>query len=144
MKTIDFSNMILGKAASKTAKLLLNGESIVVLHAEKAVVRGTKKGILEKFLRRYGWRAKGNPQTHGPKMSRLPNHLVFFSIKHMLPSNARGKSAQDRLTVCLGFPKRFEKTSVEKWSEIENTEKKKFLTMAQISEELGLVRKEKA
>ena len=94
MKTVDFSNLILGRAASKAAKLLSNGETLVILNAEQAVVRGTQKGILEKFVRRYGWRAKGNPTKHGPKLSRKPDQLVFFSIKHMLPhQQAKGRTA---------------------------------------------------
>ena len=76
MKTIDFSNLILGRAASKTAKLLLKGETIVIVNVEKAVVRGTRKGILEKFLRRVGWKAKGKPLRHGPKISRRPDRLA--------------------------------------------------------------------
>ncbi len=142
MKAIDFENMILGRAASKTAKLLLQGESVIVLNAEKAVVRGTKPGIMEKFLRRYGWRAKGNPQTHGPTSSRMPDKLVYRAIQHMLPYHqARGKEALGRLKVFLGFPKRFEKMPAEKWHETKNEEKKNFLTVKQISEELGLQRR---
>jgi large subunit ribosomal protein L13 len=139
MKAIDFENAILGRAASKTAKMLLQGESVIVLNAEKAVIRGTKTGILEKFLRRYGWRAKGNPITHGPKSSRMPDRLVYRTIQHMLPyRQARGKEALTRLKVFLGKPKRFEKMAAEKWAETKNEEKKNFLTIQQISEELGL------
>ncbi|MBU0635441.1 50S ribosomal protein L13 [Candidatus Micrarchaeota archaeon] len=142
MKTIDYSNLILGRAASKTAKLLLKGETIVIVNAEKAVVRGTKKGILEKFLRRHGWKAKGNPLRHGPKISRMPDRLVRFAIQHMLPyRRATGRQALERLTIFLGIPKKLEKASIEKWDSIENMEKKNFLTIAQISTAMGLQKK---
>lgn len=142
MKAIDFENAILGRAASRTAKLLLKGESVLVLNAEKAVVRGTKTGIMQKFVRRYGWHAKGNPQSHGPKSSRMPNKLVFSTIQHMLPYHqARGKDAMARLKIFVGSPKQFEKTPAEKWPETQNPEKKNFLTVKQISEELGLQRR---
>jgi len=142
MKAIDFENMILGRAASKTAKLLLQGESVIVLNAEKAVVRGTKSGIMQKFVRRYGWRAKGNPQTHGPVASRRPDKLVYSTIQHMLPYHqARGKDALAKMKIFMGIPKRFEKMPAEKWAETKNEEKKSFLTVKQISEELGLQRR---
>ncbi len=38
---VDASGLILGRAASVIAKRLLNGESIVVVNAEKAVVTGS-------------------------------------------------------------------------------------------------------
>jgi large subunit ribosomal protein L13 len=139
MKAIDFENAILGRAASKTAKLLLQGESVVVLNAEKAVVRGTKKGIMQKFARRYGWRAKGNPQTHGPVSSRRPDKLVYSTIQHMLPYHqARGKNALKNLKIFMGKPARYEKMTSEQWPETRNEEKKNFLSTKQISEELGL------
>lgn len=138
MKIIDISNAILGRAGTRIAKLLLSGETVLVVNAEKAVVRGTKGGIMQKFARRYGWRAKGNPISHGPNLSRRPDRLVFFTIKHMLPHRkGRGLLALKRLKVLTGLPSRFEKNPLEKWPEIQNTEKQKFLTVQQISQELG-------
>lgn len=143
MKTVDFSNAILGRAASKTAKLLLKGETIVVVNAEKAVIRGTQTGIMEKFLRRQGWKAKGNPLRHGIKISRRPDRIVKSAIQHMLPyKKARGKEALERLTICLGVPKKMEKAVTEQWKETQNAEKKKFFTIQQISETMGLKRGE--
>lgn len=139
MKIVDYSNLVLGRAASKTAKLLLSGESVVIVNAEKAVIRGTKTGVMEKFVRRYGHRAKGNPTTHGPNMSRLPDRLVYWTIQHMLPyRQARGRNALKLLKIHLGMPKRFENKDTQNWKDTVNMEKKNFFTMQQVSEEMGL------
>lgn len=144
MKTVDYSNLVLGRAASKTAKLLLNGESITIVHAEKAVVRGTRSGILEKFQRRENLRSKGNPEKKGAKISRMPDKIVRFSIKHMIPyGHGKGQQALKRLRIHMGLPKQMEGVALEQWKELENQEKKNFLTVQQISEAIGL-RKVKA
>ena len=43
---IDASNLILGRMASVVAKRLLQGENIIVVNAEKAVVSGKKKAVV--------------------------------------------------------------------------------------------------
>ncbi|MFH0954953.1 MAG: 50S ribosomal protein L13 [Candidatus Micrarchaeota archaeon] len=141
-KTVDFSNAILGRAASRVAKALLNGEKIVIVNAEKAVIRGTKSGVMEKFVRRQGWTAKGNTALRSANMSRMPDRIVKWTVKHMLPTEkSSGRTALDRLEVYMGIPSRFEK-NIEKWPEFENKEKKNTWTLRQISHELGWDQKE--
>ncbi len=141
-KIVDFSNLILGRACSRVAKTLLLGERVVVINAEKAVVRGTKTGVLKKFVRRQGWTAKGNPAMHSTKISRLPDRLVRWSIKHMLPiEKSKGQTAFERLVVYVGTPKTVQTKAAEKWVEIENREKKNIWTMQKISAELGMNQK---
>ena len=136
-KTVDFSNVILGRAASKVAKALMQGEKVTIVNAEKAVIRGTKTGVMQKFNRRQGWTAKGNTQLRSANMSRMPDRLVKWTIKHMLPTEkSSGQTALDRLEVYIGIPSRFEK-NIEKWPEFENKEKKNCWTMEKISHELG-------
>lgn len=136
-QTVDFSNVVLGRAASKVAKALLNGNNIVIVNAEKAVMRGTRNGVMQKFIRRQGWTAKGNTQLRSANMSRMPDRLVKWTIKHMLPiEKASGRTALDKLEVYVGVPVRFDK-KIEQWSDVQNKEKKNVWTMEKISHELG-------
>ena len=43
---IDAKNLILGRMASIVAKRLLNGERIIIVNAEKAVISGKRLSIL--------------------------------------------------------------------------------------------------
>jgi large subunit ribosomal protein L13 len=139
MKIVDFDNAVLGRASTQVAKALLLGDDVVVVNCEKAIVKGNPASAVEKFQRRYDWRTKGNPVKRGPKYSRLPDRIVTWSIRHMLPYHKpSGQAALDRLTVCVGVPKRFEAQKAEKLPGTQNTELKRFLTIGQISQRLGL------
>ncbi len=139
MKIVNFENVVLGRAATQVAKTLLKGEDVIIVNCEKAVVKGSPEGAVEKFARRYAWRTKGNPVKRGPKYSRLPDRIVTWSIKHMLPIRvSSGRKALERLKVYIGVPKALEGKQFEKFANSENTEPKRFLTIAQISKKLGL------
>ena len=47
---VDASNQRLGRMASRIAKMLLLGMNVIVVNAEKAVITGKKKAILELSL----------------------------------------------------------------------------------------------
>ena len=61
MVVIDAENLILGRLASHVAKLLLNGTEVTIVNAEKAIISGTKKSIIEGYhdKRRVGGVRKG-------------------------------------------------------------------------------------
>ena len=139
MKIVDFKNVVLGRASTQVAKTLLKGEDVIIVNCEKAVVKGTRSGALEKFERRYAWRTKGNPVKRGPKYSRLPDRIVTWTIMHMLPDEKpSGRKPLERLKVYIGVPKSMEGKTFERIQGAENMEPKKFLTIEQISAKMGL------
>ncbi len=139
MRTIDFDNLILGRASTTVAKALLRGENVNIVNCEKAVVIGTPEGIMEKFRRRNAWRHKGNPAKRGPKFDRAPDRLVRYTIRNMLPDKqSRGKEALLKLRIFIGIPKNLEGQSFERIEKARNTEPKRFMTMAKISQSLGM------
>jgi large subunit ribosomal protein L13 len=48
---IDATDLILGRMASTVAKLVLKGERVIIINAEKALISGNKKNIVEKNTR---------------------------------------------------------------------------------------------
>ena len=46
---VDASGIVLGRLASYVSKLILEGEVVVVINAEKAVITGRKESIIEKM-----------------------------------------------------------------------------------------------
>ncbi len=100
---IDASEQIVGRLASHIAKLLLNGYSVVVFNAEKAVISGDKNMIVEKFKQRYSRRTLKNPEKLGHREPRTPHGILRRAIRGMLPyKKARGKEAYKRLRVYSG------------------------------------------
>lgn len=101
---IDASDMILGRLASTVAKRLLAGENIMIVNAEKAVISGNKRSIVNRYRQRFGIRTLTAP-WRGPFHHRRPDRLVKRAIRGMLPhKTTRGKKAYKRLIVHIGVP----------------------------------------
>ena len=101
---IDASNLILGRLASIVAKRLLNGEEIIVINAEKAIISGNKENIFEDAAKRLEIRTVGS-KTKSPKHPRRPEGLIRKTVRGMLPwDKPRGKIAFKRLKVYIGVP----------------------------------------
>ena len=111
---IDAEGLILGRMASHVAKRLLNGERVVIVNAEKALISGKRLSILREkqdFLQVGHFRK-------GPFHPRRPDMIVKRVIRGMLPrKKPRGKEALKRLRVYIGVPKDYEGKEMEKISE---------------------------
>ena len=101
---VDASGLVLGRAASYIAKRLLNGESIVVVNAEKSVVTGSRANVLEIYRAN---RARGSVRS-GPHFPRYPDRIFRRTVRGMLPHlKTRGRDAFDRLEVHMGVPPQY-------------------------------------
>jgi len=110
MKVIDGNNAVLGRLASITAKNLLAGEEIVILNAEKIVVTGNPKRLVEKYLER---RRRGSPQ-HGPFFPKQPNTIVHRAVRGMMPyKTQKGRDAMKKLKIYIGVPDEFKNEKFE-------------------------------
>lgn len=104
MKIVDATNMIAGRMSTKIAKEILNGEDVVVVNAENAVISGSKETIMGKFIERYGRGNSANPYA-GPYFTSKPDVLLRRMVRGMLPwKNPRGKNAFRKLKVFMGVP----------------------------------------
>ena len=101
---IDATGLRLGRMASYVAKNLLQGRRIAIINCEKAVISGSKKDILEKYLKRLEIRGQSRPEK-GPKHVRRPDRIVWYAIRGMLPiQKYKGRQALRRLRVYIGTP----------------------------------------
>jgi len=98
---IDAKGLILGRMASVVAKRLLEGENIVIINAEEAVISGKRLSIIgesKKFLEVGHFRK-------GPLHPRRPDTIVKRVVRGMLPRRKpRGEKALKRLKVYIGVP----------------------------------------
>ena len=101
---IDASGLILGRMASVVAKLLLQGETIVILNAEKTIISGKR---ISKMKEAKAFLQVGHPRK-GPLHRRRPDRIVRKTIRGMLPfKKPKGKKAYRSLKVFLGVPAEF-------------------------------------
>jgi len=98
---IDADRLIMGRMASTIAKRLLEGEQVVIVNAEKAVLSGRKRSKVseaKEFLEVGG-------VGRGPFHYRRPDRIVRKAIKGMLPiRQPKGLQAYRRLQVFIGLP----------------------------------------
>lgn len=132
---IDANGLILGRLASNVAKLLLQGETVIILNAEKAAVSGKKQSIVQEaktFLE------VGHPRK-GPLHPRRPDRIVSKTIRGMLPRRKpKGREAYKRLRVYLGAPSEFEGREAKTIAEASADKlKSPYMTVAELAKEIG-------
>jgi large subunit ribosomal protein L13 len=107
---INGQGLILGRMCSKVAKRALNGEQIIIVNAEKAIISGKRKSKVaeaKEFLE------VGAPER-GPFHSRRPDRIVRKAVRGMLPwRQPKGKAAYKRVKVFIGVPKDLENQNME-------------------------------
>jgi large subunit ribosomal protein L13 len=137
MILVNADGLVLGRVASFCAKRAMKGEDIVVVNAEKAIVTGSKRDLLQRFHQRFGLSVKGNPRK-GPKASRMPDLILRSSVKGMLPTKRRsGREALGRVKVFIGVPREFEGKRFEELHEAKGRGVKNFMLLGELSGLLG-------
>jgi large subunit ribosomal protein L13 len=132
---IDGEGLILGRLSSMVAKRLLAGEQIELVNAEKIVVSGAKKMIIDREKEFLG--VGGHEK--GPVHYRQPHRIVRKTIRGMLPHRkAHGREAFRRLKVHIGVPEEFEAAEKETIEKIQaRILGKRYVTIGEIAENIG-------
>ncbi len=135
MKIYDAEDQILGRFASVIAKSLINGEKIVVVNSEKAVLSGNPESKTEFYYERM---KRGDP-IHGPFFPKRPNEILRRTIRGMLPwDRTKGREAFRNLKVFVGVPEEFKDKTFEKVVIADVSRlKRKHITLGEISASLG-------
>lgn len=104
MHVIDGTNLVFGRAASRIAKSILQGEEVKLINAERMIISGTRNVIAERYRTKRRLQNKANPEN-SPKWPKVPHLLVKRMLRGMLPwKSKRGKEAHKRLRVYTGNP----------------------------------------
>ncbi len=130
---IDAEGAILGRIATHAAKRLLDGEDIIIVNSEKAIITGRRKEIKQ----RYTQKREVGTYRKGPFFPRMPDRLVKRTIRGMIPyQKPHGRAAYKRLKCYIGIPEAAEKQKLET---IKDAEKQpvEFITVGELSKSLG-------
>ncbi len=132
---VNAEGLILGRMASEIAKKLLNGEKVIVVNAEKAVLSGKKKSKVaeaKEFLE------VGAP-ARGPFHYRQPDRILRKTIRGMLPfKQPKGKMAYKKLKVFIGVPEDLKGQQFTTLKEAQVTKLKgPYFTLAELAKEIG-------
>lgn len=139
MAVIDATGHVVGRLASVVAKRLLNGEDIVVVNAEKAIVTGRRKVVFEEYYARYH---RGSTTSRmrgiGPKYPRRPDMILRRTISRMMPhQQARGRDALKHLRVYIDVPDEYKSQTFETLAAAKRAPQGPVMSLGEISKLLG-------
>jgi large subunit ribosomal protein L13 len=135
---IDGEGLIMGRLASTVSKMLLNGEKVVILNAEKILISGTKEWAYARYKQRVDRASISNPRKMGPKYPRRPDDIFRRTVRGMLPyRKTSGREAFKGLKVFVGIPQEFEGAESFKVEEAMPKNIKKSIELGTVSKLLG-------
>jgi large subunit ribosomal protein L13 len=139
MPVIDATGHVVGRLASIVAKRLLNGEEIVVVNAEKAIVTGRRKTVFAEYTkkRRHG-STTSRMRGIGPFYPRRPDMILRRTISRMMPhQQARGREALKRLRVHIDVPAAYKGSPLEIIEVAKRAPQGPYLSLGEVARNLG-------
>ena len=107
---IDGTDLILGRLATYAAKKALEGESVIIVNAEKVVITGSKKFLADEFIEKQHM----GHAFKGPFYPKMPDRIVKRTIRGMLPyKQERGIKAYKRIKSFMGVPESYKNQKLE-------------------------------
>jgi len=136
---VDATNQIVGRMASRIAKLLLEGWEVKVINAEKAVFSGDPRMVVKGYQILLNVKTHTNPYRNKIKRPRTPMWLIKDAVKGMLPKhNARGREALKRLKVYVGEPEDVPKEEVIRFPDADAIRLSgKYITVGEVARRMG-------
>src|ERR671938_1302751 len=121
MVVVDAANCIVGRMCSQVSKLLLKGNWVTVVNAEKAMLSGNRYMIVNLYKEQLEINSVTNP-IHGPFHPRRPDTILTKMVRGMLPkSKTSGIEAFKRLRVYIGIPEDLKNTKLESFEDAKIT-----------------------
>ncbi|MGB9814348.1 MAG: 50S ribosomal protein L13 [Thermoplasmata archaeon] len=134
MKIIDATDHVVGRLSSKVAKMLLEGEEVIIINAEKSVITGNKEFIFKDYLEKW---QRGSVRK-GPHYPRMPDRILRRTVRGMLPfKTSHGREAYKRLRVFIGVPENIDIKSAEKIEDAIYRRVRNKVTLGEVSRYLG-------
>lgn len=136
MLIIDGTDLIFGRAASKIAKELLNKQDVILVNAEKMIISGNPKAIVERYRVKRSLKTKSSPEKSA-RWPRIPSKFVKRILRGMLPKKkAKGRDALKRLKVYEGVPSDITETPIV-YEDCKAKGISKYVTIGRICELFG-------
>ncbi len=135
---VDATGHILGRLASRVAKMLLMGKKVYVVNVENCYISGSRKSTIEEWKAYYEVKSRVHPR-HTPKHYKRPDRIFRRVVWDMLPRDKpKGREALKRLRAYHGVPSTLKDKEMVK---VEDALAKKprpfYMTLGEIAQELG-------
>jgi large subunit ribosomal protein L13 len=135
---VDATNCIAGRMCSHVSKLLLQGNRVAIVNAEKAMLSGNRYKTIDSYKEHLGINSVTNP-IHGPFHPRRPDTILSKMVGGMVPKRKPdGISAFKRLRVYMGVPEGMKSAKMESFDDSKITKPESYyISIAEVAKQIG-------
>jgi large subunit ribosomal protein L13 len=135
---VDATKCIAGRMCSHVSKLLLEGNRVAVVNAEKAMLSGNRYKTIDSYKDYLTINSVTNP-IHGPFHPRRPDTIISKMVRGMIPKRkADGITAFKRLRVYIGIPDDMKNATMESFDDSKITKPESYyISVAEVAKQIG-------
>jgi large subunit ribosomal protein L13 len=135
---VDATNCIAGRMCSHVSKLLLQGNRVAIVNAEKAMLSGNRYKTIELYKEHLSINSVTNP-IHGPFHPRRPDTILSKMVRGMVPKRKPGGiAAFKRLRVYMGVPERMKGAKMESFADSKITKPESYyISIGEVAKQIG-------
>jgi large subunit ribosomal protein L13 len=135
---VDVTHCIAGRVCSHVSKLLLQGNRVAIINAEKAMLSGNRYKTIESYKEYLGINSVTNP-IHGPFHPRRPDTILSRMVRGMVPKRKpHGITAFKRLRVYMGVPEGMKGAKIESFDDSRITKPESYyISIAEVAKQIG-------
>jgi large subunit ribosomal protein L13 len=135
---VDATNHIAGRMCSHVSKLLLQGNKVAIVNAEKAMLSGNRYMTIREAKEYLEINSVTNP-IHGPFHPRRPDTIITKMVRGMVPKQkTHGMEAFQHLRVYIGVPEEMKSAKMQSFedSKIRRPEAN-YISMGDVAKQIG-------
>lgn len=135
---VDATNHIAGRMCSHVSKLLLRGNKVAIVNAEKAMLSGNRYMTIREAKEYLEINSVTNP-IHGPFHPRRPDTMITKMVRGMVPKQkTHGIEAFQRLRVFIGVPEEMKNAKMQSFEDSKITRPEaNYISMGDVAKQIG-------
>jgi large subunit ribosomal protein L13 len=135
---VDGAGCIAGRLCSHVSKLILKGNRVTIVNAEKAMLSGHRYKTIQLYKEHLEINSATNP-IHGPFHPRRPDRILTKMVRGMIPKRkASGIEAFKRLRVYISIPDQLRNCSMKSFEDSKITKPTShYITIGDLAKEIG-------
>jgi large subunit ribosomal protein L13 len=135
---VDATNCIAGRMCSHVSKLLLQGNKVTIVNAEKAMLSGNRYKTIDSYKEHLEINSVTNP-IHGPFHPRRPDTILSKMVRGMIPKRKPdGMTAFKRLRVYMGIPQDMKDAKMKSFEDSKITKPQSYyISIAEVAKQIG-------
>lgn len=135
---VDATNHIAGRMCSHVSKLLLKGNRVTIVNAERAMLSGNRYKTIDEYKEHLEINSVTNP-IHGPFHPRRPDTILTKMVRGMVPKQkTRGIEAFQRLRVYIGVPEEMKSAKMQIFEDSKITRPEaNYISMGDVAKQIG-------